>query len=167
MQINFEELQKECKSCAIEFIQELSMLPIFLNYFPQVQEKWLEEAGLSISSIQITKAVVSEYLRQKVALEQRIMPQKREDVIKIEDEILKRIFVGKLMKINQEPSAIRKILESLITQQYEGAAVITPEQLAKIEKLTLFEKEGKKFPMNYLVFDPRTMKIIGIEIIRR
>jgi len=143
------------------------MLPIFLNYFPQVQEKWLEEAGLSISSIQITKAVVSEYLRQKVALEQRIMPQKREDVIKIEDEILKRIFVGKLMKINQEPSAIRKILESLITQQYEGAAVITPEQLAKIEKLTLFEKEGKKFPMNYLVFDPRTMKIIGIEIIRR
>ena len=167
MQINFEELQKECKSCAIEFIQELSMLPIFLNYFPQVQEKWLEEAGLSISSIQITKAVVSEYLRQKVALEQRIMPQKREDVIKIEDEILKRIFVGKLMKINQEPSAIRKILESLITQQYEGAAVITPEQLAKIEKLTLFEKEWKKFPMNYLVFDPRTMKIIGIEIIRR
>lgn len=167
MKISFEELKKECKTCAIEFLEELEMLPIFLNYFPSVQEKWLEEAGISKSNIAKIKAVISEYAKEKVALENKRLPKTREDVIKIEDEVLKKMFVAKLFKTNLSPAKDAKVIENIIKQEYPEAAIVTPEQLRKIEKFVLFKKLGKKFPMDWLVFDPKGMKIISIEVVKK
>ena len=55
MKISFDELKKECKECAADFITELELLPIFLNYYKDIEEKWLEEAGLKKEDISKVK----------------------------------------------------------------------------------------------------------------
>jgi len=167
MKLNFEELKKECKTCAAEFIAELEMLPVFLNYFPEVQEKWLEEAGIIKSDIAKIKTVIAQYAKEKIALENKLLPKTREDVIKIEDQVLKKMFTAKILKVNEEPVKIKKITENLIKQQYPDSVLITSEQLGKIEKFTLFQKENKGFPTDYIIFDPKNMSIIGIEVIKK
>ena len=143
------------------------MLPVFLNYFPEVQEKWLEEAGISKADISKIKALVFGYAKEKVALENKSLPKTKGDMIAFEDNILKKMFVGKIFRTSEEPGKVRKVIENLLKQQYSGAAIITPEELAKIEKFTLFHKEKRKFLIVYLVFDPENMKIIGIEIAKK
>ncbi len=162
--MKFETLEKTCKECAEEFIEELKLLPVFLNYFPDVQEKWLEEIGLSKSDIQKIKKVVSKYAEEKVKLENERLPQKREDVILIENDVLKKMFIGKLIKI-KDTNVPKKVANEIIKELYPNCAIINPEQLRELETLTLFKEHEKRFPMNFLVFDPDKFKIIGIEVI--
>jgi hypothetical protein len=167
MEISFEKVEKQCKECAADFIEELQMLPIFLNYFPDVQERWLEDAKIDGTDIFKIRLVAANYAMQKVKLENKLLPKTREDVIKIEDQVLKGMYVGKLFKTNADPAKMGNVIEILIKQEYPNSAVLTPEQLKKIEKFMLFQKVGKKFAVSYLVFDSEHTKIIGIEVTKK
>lgn len=164
MEISFNELEKKCKECADEFLEELELLPVFLNYYPDVQEKWLEDIGLSKEDILKIKQVVDEYAKKKVELENKETPQKREEVIKIEDQVLKGMYRGIVLsveKINEE------FILDFLKSKYPKAAVLGPEQLQKLENLTLFKDHVKRFPVNFLVFDPGSNKITGYEAVER
>jgi hypothetical protein len=167
MEISFERLEKQNKELAEEFLKELELLPVFLNYFPDVQEKWLHEAGVKPDDVAKIKQVASHYAAEKVKLENKLLPQEREQVIRIEDAVLKNLFSAKLYKISAEPNKVGKLVEAVLKQEYPEAAVLAPEQLKKIERFTLFEHEEKRFPMHYLVFDPKGLKIIGIEVVKK
>lgn len=167
MEISFEKLEKQCKECAAEFIGELEMLPLFLNYFPDVQEKWLEEAGIDKTDIFKIRLVASNYAMEKVKLENKLLPKTRDDVIKIEDQVLKKMYVGKIFKTNADPHSMKNVIDMVLMQEYKNCALISAEQLSKIEKFTLFHKLGKKFPMTYLIFDSEHMKIIGVEVVKK
>ncbi|MCD6575654.1 MAG: hypothetical protein J7K73_00670 [Nanoarchaeota archaeon] len=163
-ELNFEELEKKYPEAAAEFLEQLELLPIFLNYYPDVREDWLEEIGLSKSDIQKIKKVVDEYAKRKVELENKYVPKTREDVIKIEDEVLRQVYVGRLIKI-KKTDAPKKTAKEIVEGLYPNAAIIDDEKLRKLETLTLFKEHKKRFPMNFIVFDPDNLKIIGIEII--
>jgi len=162
--MRFETLEKKCKECAEEFLEQLELLPIFLNYYPDVREDWLEEIGLTKADIKRIKKVVDEYAKRKVELENKRLPQKRKEVIQIEDEVLKQMYEGKLIKI-KKTKAPKKTAKQLIKEMYPNCAIIDDEKLRKLETLTLFKEHQKRFPMNFLVFDPEKLKIIGIEVI--
>jgi hypothetical protein len=164
MKISFEELKKGCKECASDFITELELLPIFLNYYKDLEEKWLEEAGLKKEDISKVKKVVDEYSRRKVELENKELPQKREEVIKIEDKVLKEMYEGVMLKVSKIKKAF--VLEFL-RSRYPEAAILTPEQLAKLESITLFKEDMGKFPVDFLVFDAESNKIVGYEVIEK
>ena len=164
VEIIFENLEKECKECAEEFIEELELLPIFLNYYPDVQEKWLEDIGLSKENIQEIKKVIDTYAQEKVKLENERNPQKREEVIKIEDEILKKMFEARLLKIKNTDSPV-KTAKTVVQGLFPNTTIIDSEQLRELENLTYFKEHQKRFPMNFLIFDSKNMKIISVEII--
>ena len=161
--MKFEKLEKKYPEVAAEFLEQLELLPIFLNYYPDVREDWLEEIGLSKSDIKKVKKVVDEYARRKVELENKYLPKTREDVIKIEDEVLRQMYVGRMLKFkNKVP---KKLVKEIVESLYPNAAIIDDEQLRKLEDLTLFKEHKKRFPMNFLVFDAENLKIVGIEVI--
>ena len=101
-ELKFEMLEKKCKEVAEEFMEELELLPIFLNYYPDVQEKWLEDIGLSAREQKIIKKLADEYAKRKVAQQNKEEPQKRKEVIEIENEILREMYRGRLLVIKAE-----------------------------------------------------------------
>jgi hypothetical protein len=163
MFMKFEKLEKKYPEVAEEFLEQLELLPIFLNYYPDVREDWLEEIGLSKEDIKKIKKVADEYAKRKVELENKYLPKTREDVIKIEDEILREMYVGRLLKF--EKKVPKSVVEEIVNGLYPNAAIINDEKLRKLEVLTLFKEHKKRFPMNFLVFDADNLKIIGIEVV--
>jgi hypothetical protein len=161
MKISFEELKKECKECAADFITELELLPIFLNYYKDVEDKWLEEAGLKKGEISKIKKVVDEYAKRKVELEKKEKPQNREETIKIEDKVLREMYEGIVVKVG---SIKDEFIKSFLQSKYPDAVILSPEQMHKLEKVTLFVEHMKKFPADFLVFDAESNKIIGYEL---
>lgn len=162
--MKFEVLKKKYSQAASEFLEQLELLPIFLNYYPDVREEWLEEIGLSKGDIAKINKVINKYAERKVELENEKLPETKEDVIKIEDKILKEMYVGKLIKIGKTAgykSVSKKVIEGI----YPNCAILDDGQLRKLESLTLFKEHKKRFPLNFLVFDPKNFKIISIEII--
>jgi hypothetical protein len=164
MEIGFDELKKECKAVAEEFIEELELLPVFLNFYPDVQEKWLHELKLSAEQITKISQVVDVYAKKKVELENKKLPTTREDVVKIEDTVLREMYQGIVLKSdNIDPDIMQKVINA----KYPDAAVLGPKELEKLELLTLFKEHQKRFPTDFLVFDPISGKIIGFEVIKR
>ena len=156
--IKFEMLEKKCKEVAAEFMEELELLPIFLNYYPDVQDKWLKEIKLTEKEISSIKGVIDEYAKQKVALQNKKLPKTRQEVIELENDILQKMYEGRLMvlKAKSPLAAAKKILK----QSYQDSAVVDPKQLEKLENLTLFKEHQKRFPWNFLFFDSKNSKII-------
>ena len=107
---------------------------------------------------------MDEYSRQKVELENKELPQKRAEVIEIEDKVLKGMYGGVMLKVSKIKKAF--VLEFLHSR-YPEAAILTPEQLAKLENITLFKGHAGKFPVDFLVFDAESNKIIGYEVIEK
>ena len=162
--MKFEILEKKHSQVAEEFLEQLELLPIFLNYYADVREKWLEEIGLSSKDIARISKVVDRYAEKKIEIEKERMPSTREDVIKIEDGILREMYVGKLIKLSKT-AAYKSVSRKLIEELYPNCAIIDDEQLRKLESLEMFKEHKRRFPLNFLVFDPENFKIISIEII--
>ncbi len=162
--MRFKTLERKHPESAKEFLETLNMLPIFLNYYPEVRDKWMKDIGLKKRDISRVNKVVSKYAEEKVKLENKKKPKNRKDVILIEDEVLKNIFEAKLIKIHHSQSLLRTSKE-IIKQEYSNCAIIEPEQMDELESMLLMEGHKKRFPMDFLVFDPKNMKIIGVEVI--
>ena len=163
MTMKFERLEKKYPDAAEEFLEQLELLPIFLNYYPDVREDWLEEIGLTKDDIKKIKEVVDEYARKKVELENKILPKTKKDTIKIENDVLRQMYAGRLLKFGKRIP--KKLVNEIVESLYPNAAIINDEKLRRLEELTLFKEHEKRFPMNFLVFDANNLKIIGIEVI--
>ncbi|HDQ59622.1 MAG TPA: hypothetical protein ENN30_00345 [Candidatus Woesearchaeota archaeon] len=161
--LKFEMLEKKCKDVAEEFMEELELLPIFFNYYPEVRRKWLEEIGLNEKEILIVSQVAEEYARRKVALQNKKIPKKRKQVINIENDILQEMYEGRLMVVKSESPL--KTSMKILKQQYEETAILDPRELEELENITLFKEHKKRFPWNFLIFDSNKMKIIGIKVV--
>jgi len=161
--IKFKMLEKKCKDVAKEFMEELELLPIFLNYYPDVQRRWLEDMGLNEKEILIINQVTEEYAKKKVALQNKKKPKTKQQIIKIENEVLRDMYQGRLMIIKAK--APLKTSKKMLKQKYPDAAILDPDELEELEQLTLFKDHKKRFPWNFLVFDSKDMKIIGVKIV--
>lgn len=161
LELKFEKLEKEVKE---DFIEEQKLLAVFLNYYPDVRLKWLAELELTTSELIRIDKIADYYAKQKVEEENRLKPQKKEEIVKIEDAVLRKIYVGKLLKV-YGVTRPEKIAEFLIRSEYRDCTILMPEQLQQLEKATFFAEYKKKFPMSFLIFDSENMKIIGIEAV--
>ena len=162
--IKFDLIEKKCKAVAEEFMEELELLPIFLNYYPEVQNKWLEDIGLSQREMAIVKRVVDDYRERKVELENKELPQKRKEVIELENDVLQEMYEARLLSIKAE--APLKVAKNILKEQYPGTAILEPRELEELENLTLFKEHEERFPWNFLVFDDKRKKIIGIKVVK-
>jgi hypothetical protein len=161
MEVKFKQLKKKHKAIAEEFLEQLELLPIFLNYYGDIQKKWLGKLNLSLREIGAISQVIDLYDRKKIELENRLLPRTRKQVIHIENKVLKNMYIGRLLST---PDVNSKIIIAFIKEEFPDSVILSPEQLRKLELLTLFRENMKKFPVHYLVFDSESGKIIGYEI---
>jgi hypothetical protein len=83
-------------------------------------------------------------------------------VIKIEDECLQKLFVGRTMKLKKgDQRAALRIVLNILEQQYKNAAIVDRNQLEVVAKAAGINKK----PTEFIVFDADAKKIIGVNVI--
>ena len=162
--MKFKTLERNHPECAAEFLEELNLLAVLLNYPPENRIKWLKKIGIKKRNLARIEKIALKYAEEKVKLENKKKPKNKKEVILIEDEILKKMFKGKLIKIHHTQSLLRTSKE-ILKQEYPNAAIIEPEQMDELESVMSIEGHVKRFPMDFLVFDSKNMEIIGVETI--
>lgn len=155
-------LEKKIPEIREQFFAEMEMLAIFLNYLPTVQIKWLKEMKLKKKDIENILKIADYYAKLKVKMINENPPKNREDVIKIENECLRKIYTPRLMNITpcRWKWRCKRIAEKLIRKKWPNATIFKKKQIRKFKKLL----REKKVMTDFLVFDPESKRIIGIEV---
>ena len=162
--MKFKTLERKHPECAAEFLEEINLLAVFLNYPPEIRMKWLKKIGIKKRNLARIEKVALKYAEEKVNLENKKKPKNKKEVMLIEDEVLRKMFRGKLMKIHHTQSLLRTSKE-VLKQEYPNAAIIEPEQMDELESVMSLEGHIKRSPLDFLVFDPKNVEIIGVETI--
>jgi len=168
MKLTFEILEKKYPETAEAFLEDLKLLPIFLNYFKEVQDKWLLEIGLNEDEIHKVRKTINKYWEIRDKIEKERPPKDKKEEVLIEDKALRQVFEGKFLKIESKVKNFENIAETIVKSENSNCVVISPSKLKKLEKNLLFaHQHGKVFPENFLVFDPFKGKIILYEVIQK
>lgn len=162
--LKFSTLKKRSPITAKKFFNELEALLIFLNS-PE-RNKWLKFIKLSKDEKSAINKIVDIYANKKIQWEKKLKPKKPKDVIKIEVKVLKEIFVGEILKFKGKISNLEsfKIAEKIIKVRYPKSVILNMVETDKLATITGINTL-KDFPVDMLVFDIKSKKIIGINII--
>ncbi|MDD4878425.1 MAG: hypothetical protein PHO02_05320 [Candidatus Nanoarchaeia archaeon] len=154
----FSRLKSLMPKEAAEFVADQEILAVFLN--SPKREEWIRKAGMKPKDA--IESVVSEYAKMKVDAEKKLKEKTRENVIKIEDECLQKLFIGRTMKLKKgDKKAELSIIKNIIEQQYKGAAIVDRKQMEIVAKAAGISKK----PTEFIVFDADAKKIVGVNVI--
>lgn len=154
----FSKLKSLMPKEAAEFVADQEVLAVFLN--SPKRDEWIKKAGMKPKDA--IEAVVSEYARMKIDAEKKLKAKTRENIIRIEDECLQKLFVGRTMKLKKgDQRAALKIVFNILGQQYKNAAIIDRNQAEVVAKAAGINKK----PTEFIVFDADAKKIVGVNVI--
>ncbi|MCK4670602.1 MAG: hypothetical protein KAT43_05360 [Nanoarchaeota archaeon] len=164
--MKFEALEKKYPREAKEFVTDQKVAVTFLN--SPVRGNWMSILELKKKDVEAIKQVIDAYAKQKVIGINKVKPKYRKEVIQIENEIFEKMFEGKFYKIRHAKERVRdkveamEIVEKLLKKDYPGAAILDIHKLERLATLCSLENET---PSEFMVFDPKNMKIISIEVV--
>jgi len=154
----FSKLKSLMPKEAAEFVADQEVLAVFLN--SPKRDEWIRKAGMKPKDA--IELVVSAYAKMKIDAENKLKSKTRENVIKIEDECLQKLFVGRTMKLKKgDQRAALRIVLNILEQQYKNAAIVDRNQLEVVAKAAGINKK----PTEFIVFDADAKKIIGVNVI--
>lgn len=154
----FSRIKKLMPKEAAEFVADQEVLAVFLN--SPKREEWIRRAGMKPKDK--IEEVVSAYAKMKVDAEKKLKNKARENIIKIEDKCLSKLFVGRTLKLKKaDKRAVLSIARSIVEQQYKGAAIVERKQMELVAKAAGINKK----PTEFIVFDADAKKIVGVNVI--
>ncbi|MDI6737264.1 MAG: hypothetical protein QME12_01985 [Nanoarchaeota archaeon] len=154
----FSHLKKLMPKEAAEFVADQEALAVFLN--SPKREEWIRKAGMKPKDA--IEAVVFAYAKMKVDAEKKLKNKTRENVIKIEDECLQKMFIGRTMRLKKgDKRAELAIVKSILVQQYRKGAIVERRQMEMVAKAAGINKK----PTEFIVFDADAKKIVGVNVI--
>ncbi|MFH1065946.1 MAG: hypothetical protein V1734_05570 [Nanoarchaeota archaeon] len=154
----FSKLKALMPKEAAEFVADQEVLAVFLN--SPKRDEWIKKAGMKPK--EKIDEVVNVYAKMKIDAEKKLKAKTRENVIKIEDECLQKLFVGRAMKLKKgDQKAALRIVLNILEQQYKNAAIVDRNQLEVVAKAAGINKK----PTEFIVFDADSKKIIGVNVI--
>ncbi len=152
----FSRLKRMLPKEAEEFVADQEILAVFLN--SPKRDALMKKAG--IRGFDKIKTVVDNYAVLKIMAERKQKPKKREEVIKIEDECLSKVFVGRTIRLEKAGSKLN-VVSSLLKQDYKNASILTRKNMEAIAKTAGISKK----PTEFVVFDADSKKIVGVNVI--
>mgnify|MGYP001573736514 CR=1 FL=1 len=160
--VNFNFYRKKFKGHAKEFIEDQELMLIFLN--SPVRLNWMKFVGLKQSDINKIMKIVEYYAKLKIKEENKKKPKTRNAIIKIESDCLRKIFLGRIIKVGGivRKTERFKIVNKILKSEYKNSVILNPLQLEKLVILAGLSKSD--IPTDFLVFDLRNKKIIGIDV---
>ncbi|MBW3011002.1 hypothetical protein KY335_04335 [Candidatus Woesearchaeota archaeon] len=164
--VKFEALEKEYPREAEEFVTDQKVAVTFLN--SPVRGNWMSILELDKKDVEKIKAVVDSYAKQKIIEVNKKSPQSRKEVIQIENEIFEKMFEGRVFRIKhikeRVPDKVEaiEIVEKMLKNEYPEAAILDMHKLERLATLCALENET---PSEFMVFDPKSMKIISAEVV--
>ncbi len=163
-EIKYRALKKQFPKKAKEIFKTQEALAIFLN--SPFREKWINKLKLKRSEAKKVKEIIEYYGKLKISEENKKKPKKWKDILIIEDNCLKKIFEGRLFELKHAKSKYfaKRIMKKILEKEFPESVIFTPRKVKKLLRLTEVEK-AKKAPMEFIVFDSKKKKIIGIEIV--
>ncbi len=144
-----------------EYFAQLEMLINFLNYFPEKQVDWLIKLKLGEKEIKNIMDISDEFAKNKVTIINSRKPKTREQIIMIENETLKSLFEARLLFVKSRRFARKKIARYVLRLMYPEATILNTKKLRKLAKML---REKKMKMTDFLVFDPKSKKIYGIQV---
>ena len=154
----FSRLKSLLPKEAAEFVADQEILAVFLN--SPKREEWIRRAGMKPRDR--IEEVVSAYAKMKVDAEKKLKSKTRENVIKIEDECLQKLFVGRTIKLKKgDPRVALKLVLNILEQQYKSAAIVERKQMEMVAKSAGINKK----PTEFIVFDADAKRIVGVNVI--
>lgn len=152
----FSQLKKILPKEAEEFVADQEILAVFLN--SPKRKQLMKKAGMR--GMDKINKVVEQYAVLKIMAERKQKPKKREEVIRIEDECLSKVFVGRTIRLKKAPSKL-SVVSNLLKQQYPNAAILTRKNMEAVAKTAGITKK----PTEFVVFDADSKKIVGVNVI--
>ncbi len=161
--VKFERFEKEFPKSAKEFVADQEMLIVFLN--SPVRDKWLKFIGLKRKDIKKIKEIVEHYAKLKVEEEKKKKPKTREQIIKAEAEVLKKIFAGQVLEFhNVNLLEAIELAKKILKIEYPNSIIFDTLKADRLATLAGIDTQ-KKFPSELLVFDLDSKKIIGVNVV--
>jgi len=165
-ELSFNILERKFPKKAKEFIVDQETLVLFLN--SPIRNKWMKFLKLSPTEVKKINKIVDYYGSLKVKEENKKKPKTRKQIVKIEDLCLKKIFLGRFMKIKEDDrSKALKIVKKLLKVEYPKSVILDTFKLSKLSVLTGADGRAGRFSTDLLVFDPNNNKIIAIGVLLR
>jgi len=149
---------------AKKFFNEMEALLIFFN--SSARDKWLKFIGLKKKEIDSINRIIDLYAKRKVSLEKKKKPKTRKSVIKIEVNVLKELFKGEILKFKSKLNEAEslEISEKILKKKYPKSVILNMVETDKLATLTGIDTL-KDFPTDFLVFDTKNNKVIGVNLI--
>jgi len=162
VEIKFSRLKKECQACADDLMVDQELLLLFLN--SPIREKIMKFSKLNKNDKNVIQEFVDYYAKLKIELEKKKKPETENDVRNIEIGILKNIFNAEILGFkNLKRKEALEIARKIIKVGYPDSVVLEMLEIDKIATLTGIDT-SKEFPSEFLIFDIKNKKIIGIGI---
>ncbi len=162
VEIKFSRLKKECPVCADDLMVDQELLLLFLN--SPIRDKIMKFSKLNKNEKKVIQEFVDYYSKLKIEFEKKKRPETENDVRDIEVNILKKIFDAEILGFkNLKRKEALEIARKIIKVGYPDSVVLEMLEVDKIATLTGINTK-KEFPSEFLIFDIKNKKIIGISI---
>lgn len=158
--LKFSKLKKECSKCASELLVDQELLLSFLN--SPIRNKIMKFSRLNKKEISSIMKIADYYSKLKIQQEKKLKSKSRKDILKIEINLLKKIFSAKILKFRKiKTEEAFNITKNIIKKEYPNSVILDMLKTNKIATLLNI----KAIPSELLVFDIKNKKIIGVEVL--
>ncbi len=158
--LKFSKLKKECSKCASELLVDQELLLAFLN--SPIRDKIMKFSKLNKKEISSIMKIVDYYSKLKIQQEKKLKLKTKKDILKIEVNLLKKIFNAKILKFKKiKTEEAFNITKKILKKEYPNSVILSMLETDKIAALLGI----KTIPSELLVFDSKNKKIIGVEVL--
>ena len=165
VEIKFSRLKKECPECAEDLIVDQELLLIFLN--SPIRDKIMKFSKLNKTEKKIIQESVDYYAKLKIEEEKKKKPKTEKDVRNIEVGILKKLFSAEILEFkNLKRTEALDVARKIIKVGYPDSAVLEMLEIDRIATLTGIDTK-RNFPSEFMVFDAKNRKIVGVGVITK
>lgn len=163
-EVKFEQVKKDFPPRAEEILEEQETLVLFLN--SPVRKNWMAILKLKKAEQAIVGNVVGHYAQLKIGEENRLKPKSKADVIRIENNVLRKLFEQRLIKIKnvKDKKEAAKVAKAFVKKEFPKAVIFDAIHLGKLATLAGVESKALQ-PTDLVVFDKESTKIISFEAV--
>ncbi len=131
-----------------KYFHEAELLIIFFNSWPETQVSILKKLKLSEDEIKKIMKISYKFSKEKEKLIKKRAPINREGVILIENDVIRKMYIPKIIRIKDVEGDEYETLKKYFLDRFKGSVVLGPQKIEKLEKL--LNLEGKS--VDFLVF---------------
>lgn len=153
--MQFTYLKKSFPKTAKEFLVDQEVLASFFNL--KSRDNLLNSLKINKTQKKKIMTVINHYAKLKIEIENKKNPQLRKEVIKIENDCLKKIFEARIikMKLDDKKKAM-SLAEKLLKMEFPGSVILPKEKFVMLARLVGTKGDTSDF----LIFVPKERKVI-------